>query len=293
MPPPRLIALIVALLGVGGLVVTWHAFVLSPDGQRLDAAAFTGAAYGQGTLWRLAEPVLDVVSLGFVVVALGATMLLAVLRSRWGLALQVAVLVVGANITTQLLKHLVLERPELGPYPGTNTLPSGHTTVAASVSMAILLVVPRRSRPFVAILGAGYTAATGVATMVGQWHRPSDVMAAILVVLAWTGLVCALTPRSELDAGGSTATPTAVASLTLAVAAVLAAVSGYAVLSGADLPVVGTATASDPDVRAYVATAAVVVAVTAASFAAALPLRQATATVTQRTPATPAPAPVR
>src|SRR5690606_25579523 len=64
----------------------------------------------------------------------------------------------------------------------------------------LLIAVPRRWRPLVAVAGAAYTAATGVSTLVGQWHRPSDVVAAILVVLAWGAGVCALSTWSSLDA---------------------------------------------------------------------------------------------
>ena len=80
--------------------------------------------------------------------------------------------------------------------------PSGHTTAAASVSAALLLVVPPRARPWAAVLGAGYTTATGISTLIGQWHRPSDVVAAVLVVLAWTAIACALvalTPARRVD----------------------------------------------------------------------------------------------
>src|SRR6185503_6696111 len=103
------------------------------------------------------------------------------------------VLMVGANLTTQVLKNAVFVRPDLGVEASYgNTLPSGHTTAAASVAAALLLVVPPRVRPWAAVLGAGYTTATGVSTLIGQWHRPSDVVAAVLVVLAWTAIACAL-----------------------------------------------------------------------------------------------------
>ncbi len=104
-----------------------------------------------------------------------------------------AVLVGGANLSTQVLKHVVLDRPRLGlGVFDENTLPSGHTTAAASASAALVFVVPPRARPWAALLGAGYTAATGVSTLVGRWHRPSDVVAAVLVVLAWSALACAV-----------------------------------------------------------------------------------------------------
>jgi membrane-associated phospholipid phosphatase len=187
------VGLLVALASAVGVWLTWRVFVQTYTGQRVDQVVFEGARFGQGRLWQVAEPVLDVVSVPSIALVLLAAVLIATVRRRWELAVQVAVLMGGANLTTQVLKHLVLDRPALGlSVPDTNTLPSGHTTAAASVSAALVLVVPPRVRPWAALLGAGYTAATGVSTLVGRWHRPSDVVAAVLVVLAWSGLACAL-----------------------------------------------------------------------------------------------------
>ncbi|WP_231505199.1 phosphatase PAP2 family protein [Cellulomonas sp. URHE0023] len=187
------VALLIAVASFVGVWMLWRGFVLTLAGQQVENAAFQGAAYGQTQLWRVAERVLDVVSVGFIAAVLIGAMLIAALRRRWSLAVQVAVLMVGANLTTQVLKHAVFYRPDLG-VDGSygNTLPSGHTTAAASVSAALLIVVPPRVRPWAAVLGAGYTSATGISTLIGQWHRPSDVVAAVLVVLAWTAIACAL-----------------------------------------------------------------------------------------------------
>lgn len=271
---PRLLALAVALVGAVGFVACWRLIVGTTRGQTWDESAYAGALYGRNTLWRLAEPVLDVVSVGFVVVVLGAAALIALARQRWGLVLQVAVLVGGANVTTQLLKHQLLERPELGVATENvrNTLPSGHTTVGASVSIALLLVVPRRLRPLVALLGATYTVLTGISTLVGQWHRPSDVLAALFVVLAWSGLVLALTPRSGLDRDGTHGTAgTAVATTLLVVAFAVSAALAYGVLSGA------LTWGAEPETRDYLSAGALVAAVTAAVFGLVLLVRQATA----------------
>ncbi len=273
-------AVLLALIAAGLLWLTCKIFLGTNAGQRLDEAAFRGADYGQGKLLLVAEPVLDVVSVTFVVVGLGATMVIALIRLRWGLALQVAALVAGANITTQLLKYQVLERADLGvpAQQMQNSLPSGHTTVAASVSVALLMVVPRRLRPAVAVAGGAYTAATGISTMVGQWHRPSDVIAALLVVLLWTALVCVVTPRSSLDPGGRTAAvPTAVASTVLVVVLLGAGAVAYLVLNGGHVPLLAPQAAGAPDVRAYLGMASVALATTAGVFAGSLLLRQASA----------------
>ena len=65
--------------------------------------------------------------------------------------LAAAVVVAGANLTTQLLKvtleharHKAFEHGIELPWP--NSFPSGHTTAAASIAVALLLVVPARHR---------------------------------------------------------------------------------------------------------------------------------------------------
>ena len=185
-------ALLVALLAAAGVGVTWRVFVGTEQGQAVDQAALDGAHIGQNRLWDVAEPVLDVVSVGFIAAAVVACAVIAFARRRWGLALVAAGVLAGANVTTRVLKYWVLDRPDLGYGPEFNTLPSGHTTAAASVAAAVLLVVPPRARPWAAVLGGAYAGATGVSTLVGQWHRPSDVVAGLLVVLAWGALACAV-----------------------------------------------------------------------------------------------------
>lgn len=200
---PALVVGALAAAGVAGVHVLLSTTV---TGRLVDDAAFRGAEYGRSRLWQVAEPVLDVVSVPFVVVVAVSAVLLALLRRRVVLAAQVAVLMVGANVTTQVLKRL-LDRPDLGLHDRTvNSLPSGHTTVAASTSAALVLVVPRRWRGWAAVLGAVYTTATGVSTLVGRWHRPSDAVAAVLVVLAWTGLVVGLARGGAGRAGRVRAT---------------------------------------------------------------------------------------
>ncbi|MET0419906.1 MAG: phosphatase PAP2 family protein, partial [Actinoplanes sp.] len=104
------------------------------------------------------------------------------------LAVAAAVMVAGANATTQLLKTR-LDRPELDGFPMPNSFPSGHATAAASVAFALVLVLPLAVRGLVSLIGAAYVAVIAVATVWAEWHRPSDTIAALLVVLAWGGLV--------------------------------------------------------------------------------------------------------
>ncbi len=197
---------LVALVAALGVVGCWRLFVATEHGQAVDQASLEGAHIGQGRLWQVAEPVLDVVSVGFIVGAVLFCGAIALIRRRWSLAIAATLVLGGANLTTQFLKKLVWDRPDWGHGPDFNTLPSGHTTAAASVAVAVLLVVPPRARAWVAVLGSAYAGATGISTLVGQWHRPSDVIAAVLVVLVWGALAC-LVPA--IGAREHRATPTA------------------------------------------------------------------------------------
>lgn len=287
---------LVAASSVVGVWLAWRVFVDTWAGQRVEGATLQGARYGQNRLWHVAEPILSVVSIGFIVVVVLAAGLVAILRRRWMLAAQVAVLMAGANLTTRVLKVGLIDRPDLGiAGPGFNTLPSGHTTAAASVAAVVVLVVPPRVRPWAAGFGALYTAATGVSTLVGQWHRPSDVIAAILVVIGWSGVACALVAwRPGPTSRGPTGAPTtATAQLALATragrrssgtrtGAVLLALVALVALVPATLTLHRSWTAAGPlDSRselltAYAGGAFGVVAASALGFAILLVLRHVT-----------------
>jgi membrane-associated phospholipid phosphatase len=100
------------------------------------------------------------------------------------------VVVAGANVTTQTLKsvleHVRSKAFEHGyelPWP--NSFPSGHTTAAASIAVALLLVVPAAHRLLAAGVGAALTGAVGLSVVILGWHYPSDVLGALLVVATW------------------------------------------------------------------------------------------------------------
>ena len=183
--PRRAPAVVVALGALAGVWACHAFFVRSARGREAEELALAGAADGPEWLWQVAAPVLEVVSVPFVVgVGVGA-LVMAVARRRPMLAWQAAFVMVGANLTTQILKALLdTDAVDAAGCPY-DSLPSGHTTVAASVTTALVLVVPVRGRPLAAVVGAGYTTLTGLSTLVGGWHRPSDVVAALLVVLLW------------------------------------------------------------------------------------------------------------
>ncbi|GAA0962971.1 hypothetical protein Vau01_008480 [Virgisporangium aurantiacum] len=170
-------------------------FVRTEHGQKIDTIALTGTSIGQARIDELVNTVLDAMSVVSLAFAAAAIAFIALARRRRGLALAVLLLIAGANVTTQVAKHAIT-RPYLGVdierAAAGNSLPSGHTTVAASVAIALILVLPPRVRGVGAVIAAAYAALAGVATMSAGWHRPSDAMAALLVVGGWAAAVCVL-----------------------------------------------------------------------------------------------------
>lgn len=179
----------VAVFAGCALVATYVVMVKTARGQAVDQAALDHL--GRSAVTRdTVSTLLAVVTVGAIALVLAGCVLVAAVRRRWSHAAAAVVLVAGAVISTELLKTTVLTRPELG-HGHLNSLPSGHTTVVASLVLAGLLVVPHGGRWLVALVGATAVAVTGVGTVVAGWHRPSDVAAALAVALAWGALVLA------------------------------------------------------------------------------------------------------
>ena len=175
----------VALAGVLGLAVTAYVALGTARGLRLDQEAMDAVSSPQAALAHLHRG-LGWVSVGSVGLSLLACVVLALARRRFDLALGAGVLIAGANLTTQFLKYDLFARPNLSLGP--NSLPSGHTTVALSIALAAVIVVSPAWRPTVAMGVSAVATLVGVATVLGRWHRPSDVIAATFVCVVWAAL---------------------------------------------------------------------------------------------------------
>ena len=208
MQQPRFVTgwlVVVALLCIGLLMVTYVLSVHTYRGRLLDGASLRGAADSPTSVSDVIERLLDVVSVSSLLVAAALVVMIALLRLRRDLAVAATVVIVGANATTQVLKRWVLSRPDLGideTTPATlNSLPSGHSTVAFSVALALVLVLPTRLRPAAAVFGVVYAAVAAVATLSAGWHRPSDSLAAFFVVGAWAAAAQAVVLRRSASVG--------------------------------------------------------------------------------------------
>lgn len=189
-PAQRTHLWVVAVLTCALLVlVIYEYFVRSNSGQLIEFAMFHAAEHRQDamaerglTLGWLLNLSIAVPVLFFVIITL--------VRQRFIAAGIAVATFIGANITTQLLKNVWLERPDLdnGVLWLNNSMPSGHTTLAAGAAVAVFLVSAPRQRPFMGFLVAFFATAVGAFTFIATWHRPADIISAYLVVGAW-GLI--------------------------------------------------------------------------------------------------------
>jgi len=182
-----LLAAIACALAIAPLAVmayAWDPF------QRVDLSILVRLHREEGPIHTLAAALVNLGDLAALLVLLGVAVAIGLRYGRRREALAAVVVVTGANLTTQLLKttleharHKAFEHGIELPWP--NSFPSGHTTAAASIAVALLLVTPAIHRRAAALAGGLIVAIVGVCVIVLKWHYPSDVLGGLLVVGAW------------------------------------------------------------------------------------------------------------
>ena len=194
--------LILALACALGALAVWLAAFAIPAGQRLDGSAL--AAFGvvaQSRLEPSIQRLADLANMLALMIIAASLAGVALLRRRWLMAALVPLILLAANVFTQLVKP-GLAHPRIvelsgieGTFPA--SWPSGHSTVAMSLALCAVLVAGPRLRPFVALLGAGYAIAVGYSLVALGWHLPSDVLGGFLVAATFTLLGTAALARLE------------------------------------------------------------------------------------------------
>lgn len=166
-------------------------------GQRLDEDAMRALTLGEGSAasWvRRALTLTVPVSLA----ALSIAALVSIAQRRFAVLAQMLIVFTGVNVSAQLLKHVIIDRPALidNVVAYGNSFPSGHAAMAAASAGALYLAVTgTRFGPAVAALASAWAALIGLGTVMSAWHRPSDVAASFLIVIAWVFAVRAFTPQ--------------------------------------------------------------------------------------------------
>jgi membrane-associated phospholipid phosphatase len=116
---------------------------------------------------------------------------LAIMRGRPRVAAAVAVVLLGAAVTTDYILKPLLAAPRYASELGfrqvpSGSFPSGHATASMALALCAILVASPRLRPLVAVLGAAFAIAVSFAFLALGWHYPSDVLGGYLVATTWT-----------------------------------------------------------------------------------------------------------
>ena len=191
----------------------WWLGVRTMDGQSYEDIVWTGF---DAALPGWLKPVVHVFTLSAVVIAtsviLGvAACIVLIVRKRWLLIAQLAVFGGLCFAAAELLKPL-LPRPYLINLNSNtnNSAPSGHVILAAAASVILLCAVPRALRALMAVIGWAYTVLVGLSVIAGQWHRPTDVIMALLIVGGLALLMLAVTFANGMDEPGTRASSASV-----------------------------------------------------------------------------------
>jgi membrane-associated phospholipid phosphatase len=195
-PPQTRGLLTLAVFSAGLFVAVYLVFVQTAWGQRLDDAALAGRGRLPPPVIRGVLDLLATIDLGSLLVALVAIVALGSRRGHVRLAVAAGGVIVGATVSAEWLKRIILTRPALlaspDPFGTGNSLPSGHATVAMSLAMALLFVASPGARRRIALIGGAYAVAIGAAAITAGWHRPSDVVAAYCLVTVWAAVTAAI-----------------------------------------------------------------------------------------------------
>lgn len=189
-----------ALVLLAGLfVIEYLFFVQLRSGQWADQAAFVGwAKWWPET--KIINPLREFLDLLPWICAgiSGIFLLYRVIRDRSFLRAAFAVSAVAAAlITTQVLKHVLLARPDFNFGTVGNSFPSGHTTAAAAAMGLMYLISPPKLRPIVQPFAWIFATVTGLSTLICGWHRPSDIAGGFLIAVFWLVLASAILQRIQ------------------------------------------------------------------------------------------------
>lgn len=176
------------------ILVAWVA-VFTVTGQAIDTLSMEAAMRWAEPLGAVGSAVTHIISVPAMVAVGGLIVLIAWLRRRPTLAGRALGMIVAANTTTQVAK-LLIDRPDFHVSAAIlNSLPSGHTTVAMSLALALVMIAPEWFRGPAAWIGYIWTSLVGISVMVFGWHRPADVLVAMAICGFWALILCPLETR--------------------------------------------------------------------------------------------------
>ncbi|MEE1324978.1 MAG: hypothetical protein U0K19_05305 [Bifidobacteriaceae bacterium] len=209
--PRHAVTVWAAILGVIMLVAAaclWCLAVCTMEGQEFDNLVWSKFRPTFETHIAWLSPLVifcttPVYVVGTICVVTVIGVLIALIRRRWVLVLQQAILGIVAGVSAYLLKHF-LPRPVYGRtvFNPANTSPSGHSTAIFTACIILLLAVGLSWRWVALFISFVLTSIVGVSLVIGRWHRPSDVVVAFFMVTGMALIDLAFTRGSGMDKPG-------------------------------------------------------------------------------------------
>ncbi len=261
--PPAWPLALVTLLGAAGYALTFLVAVHTPQGLHVDAALYRRLSGYEGVVVQPAgRRALETIDAGSLALGVLVLAFLALVRGRAGRAAAAAALVVCSVGSAELLKHALPHVAGAVPAGRPATFPSGHTAVAVSLGLGLVVALPPLLRATAAIAAAAYGAGIALSVVVLGWHYPSDVVGSFFLCAFWAGGAgIALRARP----GGAAISARGLVLAALAAAAALA----FAAWLAARHPLAVASVRSQP---ALLATAVALGALSVALFAVVTPL---------------------
>jgi hypothetical protein len=181
-----------------GFAVTYLVALHSSKGVRLDLELYRRASGNASQpVKAVGERALRTIDIGSIGVALLGVVAAALVRRRLvRAAASVAVVVLSVG-TAEALKHGLPHVPHGVPVGRGWSFPSGHSSIAVSLGLALVVAVPSVLRPSAAVFGAAYAAGIGLSLVVLGWHYPSDVIGSFFICGFWACVILALLSGNE------------------------------------------------------------------------------------------------
>jgi hypothetical protein len=183
--------IVCALAVLGGYLF----FVNTRWGQMIDDAAYAGRQIINPALIAYDHLILSAVSISTLVIAIVLILVVGALRHCLTAAAIVAIgfgcAVAGGELFKQRLPwHALISNDTQLPLDlQRHTYPSGHTTIGASLAIALILMSSARWRPWMSMMGGLLSASFATGVLFIGWHRPSDALGGIF----WSGFCMSLT----------------------------------------------------------------------------------------------------
>jgi membrane-associated phospholipid phosphatase len=190
-PRPRT-ALGGAAAGVALALLTWFAAFHVRRLMAVDHSILTGfAGLHRPRVNALAQFIAGLCNPQPYVYLAVTPILVALARRRPRVAVMIGAVMLGANVSSQVLKPLLAAPRGVGlpgPYILPSSWPSGHATAAMTLVLCAVIAAPARWRPVVAAVMAAFAIAVCYSFLTLSWHLPSDVLGGFELAAIWVAL---------------------------------------------------------------------------------------------------------